>query len=179
MSDMQYTQIVQLQDQLTGSLIGLARATDGNEHLISDASTSVIVDGLAATIPQADVDIRVLEQLLNRVDQEKRNMVPNCFTCAMPCGRTNAYDMASLRNAPEDIRSLKHLILLGLRSTAAYAHHAAALGQHDKIVDRFFYKALNALGMDHWTEEGLLPILVELGKVNQACMALLNSANGM
>ena len=31
-----------LQDRLTGSLIGLARATDGNDHLISDLNTTTI-----------------------------------------------------------------------------------------------------------------------------------------
>ena len=38
----------QLQDRLTGSLIGLARATEGNEHFLSDSTAAVVVEGLFA-----------------------------------------------------------------------------------------------------------------------------------
>ena len=38
----------ELQDKLTGALIGLARATEGNEHVVSDSTAAVIVEGLFA-----------------------------------------------------------------------------------------------------------------------------------
>ena len=59
---------------------------------------------------------------------------------------------------------------------AAYAYHAAVLGYTDKEVNRFFYKALLAIGMD-WGMEELLPIVMEVGAVNLNCMALLDKAN--
>ena len=167
----------QLQDQLTGALIGLARATDGNEHLISQSSTAVIVEGLFATLTNVNFDNAALEKLLERVKAEKRKMVPDCFTCASPCGKNNDYDMASLWNAEEDIRSLKSLILFGIRGMAAYAYHAAVLGYREPEVDRFFYKALIAIGMDDWGMEELLPIVLEVGEVNLKCMAMLDQAN--
>ena len=52
---------------MTGALIGLARATDGNEHLISQASTAVIVEGLSATLP-AFVSSNVLNFLMETFD---------------------------------------------------------------------------------------------------------------
>lgn len=167
----------QLQDRLTGALIGLARATDGNEHLISASSTAVVVESLFATLTNVNFDNDALEQLLARVEEEKRKMVPDCFSCASPCGKNQDYDLGKLWSAEEDIRSLKSLILFGIRGIAAYAYHAALLGYHDETVDRFFYKALVAIGMDDWGMEELLPIVMEVGEVNLRCMALLDKGN--
>ena len=167
----------QLQDKLTGALIGLARATDGNEHLISASSTAVVVESLFATLTNVNFDNDALTALWDRVNAEKQKMVPDCFACASPCGKNNGYDIEKLWNADEDIRSLKSLILFGIRGMAAYAYHAAVLGYHDDSVDRFFYKALTAIGMDDFGMEELLPIVMEVGEVNLKCMALLDKAN--
>ena len=167
----------ELQDKLTGALIGLARATDGNEHLINPSATAVVVESLFATLTNVNFDNDALTGLLNRVEEEKRKMIPDCFACVSPCGKNNNYDMAKLWNADEDIRSLKSLILFGIRGMAAYAYHAAVLGYHEREVDRFFYKALIAVGMDDFGMEELLPIVMEVGEVNLKCMALLDKAN--
>ena len=167
----------QLQDQLTGSLIGLARSTDGNEYLISDSSTAVIIEDLFATLTNVNFDNDALLSLMARVEAEKKKMVPDCFACANPCGKNNDYDLKNLWEAHEDIRSLKSLILFGIRGVAAYAYHAAVLGYHDKAVESFFYKALIAIGMDDYGMSDLLPIVMEVGEVNLRCMALLDQAN--
>lgn len=166
-----------LQDQLTGTLIGLARATDGNEHLISASSTAVMIEGLFATLTNVNFDNEAIQKLIDRAIAEKQKMVPDCIICASPCGKTNTYNMDKLWNADPDVRSLKSLILFGIRGVAAYAYHAAVLGYHDKVVDDFFYKALIAVGMDDFGMEELLPIVLEVGEVNLKCMALLDKAN--
>ena len=84
--------------------------------------------------------------------------------------------MNLLWNADEDIRSLKSLILFGVRGMAAYAYHAAVLGYTDAEINAFFYKALRAVGEDY-DMAGLLPIVMEVGAVNLRCMALLDQAN--
>lgn len=86
------------------------------------------------------------------------------------------YDMENLWNAHEDIRSLKSLILFGIRGMAAYAYHALVLGYSDDEVNAFFYKALRAVGSDMAIDE-LLSIVMETGEVNLKCMALLDKAN--
>lgn len=161
-------------DKLTGALIGLARATDGNGHLITPASTAVVVESLAATLTKEDPD--TLTALYRRIEEEKRRMVPDCFACASPCGKNNAYDMENLWNTVAEIRSLKCLLLLGIRGMAVSARRAAVLGRHDEEVDRFFYKALIVIGMDDFGVEELLPIVMEMGNVNLRCMALLDKA---
>lgn len=59
---------------------------------------------------------------------------------------------------------------------AAYAYHAMVLGYENAEVNRFFSKALFALGED-WDMELLLPIVMEVGKYNLLCMELLDKAN--
>lgn len=84
--------------------------------------------------------------------------------------------MRTVWEAHEDIRSLKSLILFGIRGVAAYAYHALVLGYTDEEVNKFFYKALFSIGMD-WDADALLPIVLEVGEVNLKCMALLDKAN--
>ena len=165
-----------LQDALTGALIGLARATEGNEPFVTAAMDDLVVEALFATITNVNFNDETLRALIARVDDAKRTLVPDCYSCGASCGRNADYDMNSLWQADEDIRSLKSLILFGIRGIAAYAYHAAALGYRDEKVNRFFYKALFSVGAD-WGMDTLLPIVMEVGEVNLACMALLDEAN--
>ena len=152
-----------LQDRLTGALIGLARATENNEHLLSDTTAAVVVESLFATLTNVNFDNERFYRLLEQVEAEKRKLVPDCFACTSQCGRNNEYDMNDLWNADEDIRSLKSLILFGIRGVSAYAYHAAVLGCKDETIHRFLYKALFAIGMDDWGMDELLPIVLEVG----------------
>ena len=88
----------------------------------------------------------------------------------------DAYNVQKIWEAPEDIRSLKSLILFGLRGTAAYAYHAWALGYVDAEIMNFFYKGMRILGEEKGMEE-LLPVVIETGKINLRCMELLDKAN--
>ena len=166
-----------LQDKLTGALIGLARATEGNEDLVNDKTDKLILEGLFATITNVNFNNGTLEALIGKIEEERKRLIPNCFYCTSRCGRNDNFDMQFLWQEQEDIRSLKSLILFGIRGMAAYAYHASILGYIDKEVNAFFYKALFAIGMSDWGIEELLPIVLETGEINLKCMALLDEAN--
>ena len=166
-----------LQDQLTGALIGLARATEGNVSSVTEDTHRLVMEALFATLTNVNFDNNAIEELTRRVEEEKQRLAPDCSVCGSACGRNDNYDMEKLWNANEDIRSLKSLILFGIRGMAAYAYHAALLGYTDEEVNRFFYKALFAVGMDDWGMNELLPVVLEVGEVNLKCMALLDKAN--
>ena len=85
--------------------------------------------------------------------------------------------MNTLWTTDEDVRSLKSLILFGIRGMAAYAYHASVLGYTDETISKFFYKALFAIGTKDWGMDELLPIVLEVGEVNLRCMELLDKAN--
>ena len=148
-----------LRDKLTGALIGLARATEGNEFMLTDATFRVVIDALRCT----DRDEAALTVLLERADAEKRKLVPDCYHCTASCGRTDNYDLARLQVAPEEIRALKLRILSGVRDLAAAYGDSPIF--RENTVHSLFYRALYAIGMEDWTEEELLPILRELDKL--------------
>lgn len=142
-------------DRLTGALIGLARAVNGNGHLITDATDAIVLAALAAS-PQADP-----APLLARVTAEKHRLAPDCATCAAPCGRTADCDMAQLWNGDADPRALKSLLLLSLRAMAAS-------GRADRAMLDFFYRALFILG-ESWPVAQLQALLLEAGRISLRC----------
>ena len=163
-----------LQDQLTGALIGLAKACENNPY--TEQTTKVIIEGLFTTITNVNFNDETLKDMIKRVEEEKNRIVPNCAVCMSRCGNTDEFDMKTIWEADEDIRSLKSLILFGIRGMAAYAYHAMVLGYEDAQVNAFFYKALTVISYD--LEMGdLLPVVLEVGEVNLKCMELLDRAN--
>ena len=167
--------VAKLQDELTGALIGLARVTDGDAPVNAD-TWRLMIEGLFTTVTNVSFNEKTIRTLIDQVHEEKARLVPGCSGCGSRCGRNDDYDMNLLWNAQEDIRSLKSLILFGVRGMAAYAHHAMMLGYADEEVNRFFAKALFAVGED-WDMDALLPIVMEVGEKNLKCMALLDKAN--
>lgn len=167
-------EIAALQDELTGALIGLARAM-GNKKPSADVSR-VIAEGLFATLTNVNFDGEMLGKMIADVRSKRAALANRCGSCASPCDKKSEYDMAQLWNADEDIRSLKSLILFGIRGMAAYAYHAMVLGYSDDTVNGFFVKALKAVG-EEWGMDKLLPIVMEVGKHNLTCMEMLDRAN--
>ena len=167
--------VAKLQDDLTGALIGLARAATNVSEVSADI-WQLMIEGLFTTVTNVNFNEKTLHEIIDQVHAKKAGLVPNCSACASSCGRSDDYDMAQLWGAQEDIRSLKSLILFGIRGMAAYAHHAMILGYTDDEVNLFFAKALFSIGED-WGMDELLPIVMEVGEKNLKCMALLDKAN--
>lgn len=156
-----------LQDELTGALISLAKLSESNP--VGKHTTRLMIRALFTTVTNVNFNDDVLEEMIAQVHAEKDKIASE--------GRnTKDYDMKHIWNAPEDIRSLKSLILFGVRGMAAYAYHAAVLGYTDDEVDAFFYQALAALCCDLEMNE-LLAIVLKVGEVNFKCMELLDKAN--
>ena len=166
--------VAKAQDELTGALIGLAK-TCGNNPKTADTDR-VIIEGLFTTLTNVSFNEETIRVMIERVEEEKSRIAPGCGTCVAKCGNTDNYDMEQIWNADEDIRSLKSLLLFGIRGVAAYAYHAMVLGYQSEEVNFFLYKALATLSMDFGMEE-LLPVVLETGKVNLTCMELLDRAN--
>ncbi len=154
-----------LHDQLTGALITLAH--QAKKHGAENAAIDqLVITGLFSTLTNVNFNNETIQQITDNLHQETANINAAAVD----------YDMRQIWEDNEDIRSLKSLILFGLRGMAAYAYHAAVLGYRDETVSAFFYKALSALQED-WGLNELLPIVLEVGEVNLICMALLDKAN--
>jgi len=75
-----------------------------------------------------------------------------------------------------DLRSLKSLVLYGLKGLAAYTDHAAVLGFNDDDIYAFYVKSLAAMVQEHSADE-LLSLVMETGAAAVKAMALLDKAN--
>ena len=163
-----------LQDELTGALIGLACACGSQPK--REETDRLVLESLFTTVTNVNFNEETMRQMIRKVNEEKACIAPGCLECTVRCGNTDPFDMEKLWNAEEDIRSLKSLILFGIRGMAAYAYHAMVLGYTDSKLNDFFYKALSVLSYDMTVDE-LLPVVMETGKMNLICMELLDRAN--
>lgn len=151
-----------LQDNLTGTLIALADKFGG--QAVPEKVAAVLIEGLFTTITNVNFNDTTLQEQISK-------------TKSVFAGELLAYDMKQLwEEKDEDIRSLKSLILFGLRGMAAYAYHAAVLGYKDQDVDNFFAEGLAAVG-SNLSMAQLLPLVLKVGEINLKCMGLLDKAN--
>lgn len=146
-----------LQDELVSSIIQLANYSEK-----SDKITDLIIKGLFATVTNVNFDNDSLKKLINKV---KENIY---------CDK--AFDVNNIWQAEDDIKSLKSLILFGLKGIAAYAYHARILGYKNNEVDKYFYEALQQISTNNNSEE-LLNLVLKTGEINLKCMELLDKAN--
>ena len=142
---------VRLQNELTGALIGLARAID--DPAVASAETwTIMTEGLMATAPDACLSDAALETLIQNVRAEKARLAPGCSQCMAPCGRTADYDMQALWNAEEEVRTLKLRIVADLREIAGHIAHAPAQQDEETDVYPLLSEALFKIGYDESTE---------------------------
>lgn len=77
----------------------------------------------------------------------------------------------------EDIRSLKELLVYGLKGMAAYAEHAFNLGYENNEIMGFIHKALSHTANDNLSVDEWVELVLECGKYGVDVMALLDKAN--
>jgi hydroxylamine reductase len=98
-----------------------------------------------------------------------------------PAGEQDLVEMGEktgvLTTVNEDVRSLRELVIYGVKGTAAYAEHAGNLGFNSDNVDAFIQRALAATTNDSLTADELVALVLETGKHGVEVMALLDKAN--
>ena len=125
--------------EVLSALVALARATEGNEWNITADTRGLITEAI-------NDDGGNTESLLKRIEGERKRLVPDCFHCASPCGRTAPYDLEGLINADEETKKAKHILLSSLKEVS---------GKGDDLIFRVLY----AIGRDDWSVEELLQVL--------------------
>ena len=161
-----------LQDKITGALVNLSRVALKKSQSITEKTDWLMLEGLFTTVTNVSFNPETEKAMIEKIHQEILRLADGCS-----CGTAPDYDLETLWKADnEDIRSLKSLILFGLRGMAAYAYHAAVLGYTDQRVSQCFYQALVAMA-DENTMDALLPVCMKVGEINFICMELLDKAN--
>lgn len=91
--------------------------------------------------------------------------------------KANSKEVGVLATENEDVRSLRELVIYGLKGMAAYAEHADNLGYEDKEISKFIRRALYSTMDDSLSVDELVALVLETGKFGVTTMALLDKAN--
>ncbi|MDX2454266.1 hydroxylamine reductase [Desulfosarcina sp.] len=156
-----------------------------------------VAQGLFATITNANWDdarfSAMITDGLQRRDQIRSRFLAaykeksgNDFSEALPEAATwtgdpsafaeKAKSVGVLATANEDVRSLRELLVIGLKGVAAYADHAAILGFQKDDINDFIMEALASTTKDLTVDE-MVALVMKAGETAVNTMALLDEAN--
>ncbi|MBT3386934.1 MAG: hydroxylamine reductase [Desulfobacula sp.] len=182
-----------LQDLLIYNLKGIAVIADKAKAAgveVSDAAGKFIAQGLFTTITNTNFNDENLINWINRAQTLKKELFESAkdkigsdlhesatwYSNDVSQFSSKAQTVGVLATENEDVRSLRELLILGLKGIAAYADHAAVLGvTRDEIWD-FFYKGLASTTQDLSVDD-MVGMVLKAGEVTVTTMAALDEAN--
>ncbi|MGH4138931.1 hydroxylamine reductase [Clostridium sp.] len=106
----------------------------------------------------------------------------NLPECATWTGNTSEFESKSmnvgvLKTENEDVRSLRELVIYGIKGIAAYTEHGYNLGYEDNAIYAYMQKGLSQTTNDSLSVDELVALVLECGKYGVDAMALLDKAN--
>jgi len=160
----------------------------------NETANKFIFDGLFMTITNANFDherfVTKIREGLTLRDSLKDELIKaggkisaNLHESATWTGKSveefeeKNISIGVLSTKNEDVRSLRELVIYGLKGMAAYTEHAFNLGFEDKSIYKFIQDALVATTNDNLTIDQLVALVLETGKYGVSAMALLDKAN--
>lgn len=150
-----------------------------------------VVDSLFCTITNANFDEESIRLRIDRGLALRDSLIDEARTLGLPLptadeltwhGSRADYDAKAatvgvLREKDADRRSLKELIVYGLKGMAAYLEHAMRLDHDDKSLHAFMQHALAVITTLEPTTDELLSLVMQIGEAGVKTMALLDTAN--
>ncbi len=180
--------VAQLQDVLIYATEGVALSAEKLGGAVSREVGQLISESLFVTVTNTNFDEEAIVAQINKTlamrDElnAKLDKLPN-HDAAHWSGTSRETFLAKALvvgigslSENEDLRSLKSLVLYGVKGLAAYTDHAAVLGYHDDTIYAFYLKALAALTKELTADE-LTALVLETGAFAVSAMALLDRAN--
>jgi len=133
----------QLKQHIIGALVGLARATVGNEDLITSTTLKVIFDAFIS---------EPSEEILNTITDEKRKLTPNCFYCANPCGRTSDYIVLEQFNDYQ-------ITIINNLNEIVHKYSKANQSLEDSLLYDVIFTSLYYIGENHCNVDDLYQVI--------------------
>jgi hydroxylamine reductase len=187
--------LANMQDLLMYVLKGISiYSTRARELGVENAEVNkFVVDGLFMTITNANFDkARFIERITKALELReviKSELInaggaidSNLPECATWTGTAEEFESKSmnvgiLKTENEDVRSLRELLVYGIKGMAAYAEHAYNLGYEKTDIYAFIQKGLAQTTNDSLSADELVALVLECGKYGVDAMALLDAAN--
>lgn len=184
-------EVANIQDLLIYVTKGISAVTTALRKEGTPVSAEVnhlITLNLFITITNANFDKEAIEAKIIETLTVKEELLKNVKdTVCLPAAALwngeeatfpeKAKTVGVLSTENEDIRSLRELIIYGLKGLSAYSKHANVLLKDDEEVDIFLQRALAATLDDSLTVDELIALTLETGKYGVSGMALLDTAN--
>ncbi len=187
--------VANLQDTLMYVLKGISWYNEKlrAENLNNEKTDKFVFDGLFSTITNANFDKDNFEKRIKNALALRNELHEECVKndIALPEElpdfatweavtveefEAKAQVAGVLSTENEDIRSLRELVIYGVKGMAAYAEHAWNLGHIKDDIYKFMQRALVATTEDLSVDE-LVALVLETGKFGVEVMALLDEAN--
>lgn len=163
----------------------------GHGKSTSNEVNQFIIDALFSTITNANFDDDSIAERVTRAlayrDELKAEAIslginlPELDLLSWTAQPAEYQEVAKrygvLKETNEDKRSLKELIIYGLKGMAAYVDHAHRLGYEDEALYVFTQKALSDIETKDLSVDELVALVLETGKQGVAAMSLLDKAN--
>jgi len=182
--------VAKLQDLLIYTLKGISDLITKDGLDVNDLSeiNHEVIKSLFMTITNANFDEAAFEKeiyqmidLRDRVKEtSKHKRFHNASTYKVSSREemlVKASQIGVLATENEDVRSLRELIIYGLKGLAAYTHHALNLGKENNKIYSFIYEALSATLNNNLTVDKLVALTLKTGQFGISAMALLDEAN--
>jgi hydroxylamine reductase len=183
--------VANLQDILIYTLKGISfylNESGSNEDLKKNGP--FIIRALFSTITNANFDETAIKEYIKEalsIRKSLSNQLKGNFKSSLPDAAIwdanneaefmeKAYEVSILKEKNEDIRSLKELLIYGIKGLSAYAEHAYILGYEEIEIYKFIVKALSSTLMDLTVDE-LLPLINSCGLCAVKAMEILDRAN--
>ncbi len=177
-----------LQDLLVFTLKGLAVVADEakKQGKLDKSIGLFIAQGLFATITNANFDNARFVELI-KATIAKRDALKLAIGYSNDADVVNwngseadypakAAQVGVLSQANEDVRSLRELLIYGLKGMAAYTDHAAMLGFEKAEIYDFMVNALASTTQELSVDE-MVGMVLKCGETAVTAMALLDEAN--
>ncbi|MBF1249924.1 MAG: hydroxylamine reductase [Lachnospiraceae bacterium] len=130
-----------------------------------------------AIVARVEETLAVKNELLAQVSDQSALFDAAKWTGTRADFEQKAKIVGVLATENEDVRSLRELIIYGLKGLSAYSKHANALLKDNEEVDAFLQRALAATLDDSLSADDLVALTLETGKYGVDGMALLDEAN--
>lgn len=183
-------EVAKLQDLVIYTIQGIADIIVKGRLELEKLTTvnEKILNGLFMTITNANFDDKALEAKVFELIALRDSLIKEVkfanfhdASVFKVQSREEMLEKASsvgvLATENEDIRSLKQMIIYGLKGMAAYAEHALNLGMEDISIYAFIYKALSLTLDKNIDAASLVALTLETGEYGVKAMALLDKAN--
>lgn len=180
-----------LQDLLiyvTKGLSQVATRLRAEKKAVSHEINHLITENLFVTITNANFDPDFITNRIQTTLSRKAELLEQLNECKGLSQAAlwhaekkdfvaKASSVGVLTTENKDIRSLRELIIYGLKGMAAYLKHANALGKENEAIDAFLQSALAKTLDDSLGVNELVDLTMETGKYGVEALALLDNAN--